>query len=253
MQYKIKKFNAAQLYEIAYYHNQQIDHKFIIFLENIIKTYSIGNIILDSACGTGFPGLYLNKNFIITLSDISKDMLNIAKQKAFAMNLNNISFILSPWQKLEKKISYKFDTIICSGNALSILTNELEIIKSIRNFYKILNKNGLLYIDFRDDLISNSEFNIAEITKPVLFFNLNLFFIIYERINKNSLERLKICYEITKYKNIKKIGAVLNCYNIFLNDRIKPILISEGFSDLKFIMRPGNWPMKAIIGRKKIL
>jgi demethylmenaquinone methyltransferase/2-methoxy-6-polyprenyl-1,4-benzoquinol methylase len=117
-------------------------------IEETVKDIDKDNIrILDVACGTGdMIGIWQktikNKNLDICGLDPSKGMLEVAK-KRFP----------------EVKFCHAYATEIpCKGNSIDVISisfgirNVLEIEKALKEFYRVLRKNGkLLILEFVKD------------------------------------------------------------------------------------------------------
>lgn len=97
--------------------------------------------ILDLSCGTGNIAIELAlkyKNSQIFALDLSSKMLEIAKQKAEALNINNITFIKADVENLEYEKN-SFDIITC-GFALFFYTN---MNKQFNDFLSLIKKDGI--------------------------------------------------------------------------------------------------------------
>ncbi|MCK9225622.1 MAG: class I SAM-dependent methyltransferase [Candidatus Muirbacterium halophilum] len=97
--------------------------------------------ILDIACGTGNITYYLKQEFKVTGTDISNNMLSIAKQKNPECN-----FIKADMSK-NLPITEKFDAITCIYDSLNYLATEEQLYTFFENCKKNLNKGGILIFD----------------------------------------------------------------------------------------------------------
>jgi len=129
---------------------------YILGLDKFFKYHNV-KTILDCGGGTGFPSIELKKlGWDMTYSDCSDIMIGYFKRN-LEQNKIEIPIYKVRWQELSQKIPQKFDALICRGNSLiysdSWKLNMVEEIKKedikkiIGEFYKMLNKNGLLYVD----------------------------------------------------------------------------------------------------------
>ncbi len=130
----------AQYYDLF---NQGKDYsKECNFLEEIFKRFGQGiKTILDLGCGTGFHDLELSKRgYEITGLDLSKEMIEIAKEKA-----PKVKFEVGDMSNFN--LNENFDAIICLFSSIGYLVEN----KQIENFFKCvknhLKENGLLIID----------------------------------------------------------------------------------------------------------
>jgi len=95
--------------------------------------------ILDVGAGTGITSLpFIRSGYSnITLLDVSKEMLEIAKCKA---EFKNIKIVVSDIRKLD--LSQKYDLIISSMVFCDLTKNELE--QAIENLVKYLNRGSYI-------------------------------------------------------------------------------------------------------------
>ena len=124
--------------------------KEIPFLVNQIEKNGITNpTIFDSCLGTGTTsiGLKLAKFENIISNEIDQHYIDIAKQEA---TNNHVSLDITEydWTKLETRD--KFNVITCLGNSITYLFNKKDQIKTLTNFYNLLNNDGILVIDERN-------------------------------------------------------------------------------------------------------
>ncbi len=120
-----------------------------VFLPSLLKKLDC-NKILDASLGTGFDSVTLIQNgFDVTSVDLSEAMIEIAKKNAskYSVTLNAIQ---SNWIDLDKKVTGKFDAVICLGNsfACEMDSNNRDI--SFRNWSQLIKPNGYLLVDRRN-------------------------------------------------------------------------------------------------------
>lgn len=133
------------------------------FLEQVFKKYSDRKVgkILDLGCGTGLHDAELSKRgYIVTGIDLSKEMIEIAKEKN-----QNINFLVGDMANFN--LNRKFDCIICMFSSLGYLTENNQIENFFKSIKKHLNEKGLLIIDCWNGLgaihdIPSSREKIAE-------------------------------------------------------------------------------------------
>src|SRR5271157_4904842 len=98
------------------------------------------NRIMDQACGTGILTLKIARRFpdaMIIGVDVTEEYLVIAKEKAAAMKLNNVHFIIGRAEDV--LIDQSFGCI-----ASSYLAKYAELGSLIRNIKKMLRRGGVL-------------------------------------------------------------------------------------------------------------
>jgi release factor glutamine methyltransferase len=115
-------------------------------VEWILKDYSTSDNlkVLDLGTGSGAIGLTLKKhkpNWDLTLSDISKDALIVAKKNAFNLKLD-VNFILSDvWQNLQNN----FDLIVSNPPYIDFKNDEIDdvVLNNEPKIALFANDNGM--------------------------------------------------------------------------------------------------------------
>ncbi|WP_142412851.1 class I SAM-dependent methyltransferase [Hathewaya massiliensis] len=106
-----------------------------------------GKNVLDAGCGAGRFSIEIAKSGSkVTLLDISKEQLNIAKEKLGELNLlsNVEDFILADLSNLSMIEDNKFDTVVCYGAPLNYLMENTE--KAISELVRVTKKGGNIVI-----------------------------------------------------------------------------------------------------------
>lgn len=115
---------------------------------------------IDCGGGTGFPSIELKKmGWDVTYADESKVMFERFRKKTAADSICMPCY-LTNWLELTKNIPRKFDAVLCRGNSLVYVNSwdrgqigqvqegaRCNILAALRQFRKILNKGGVLYVD----------------------------------------------------------------------------------------------------------
>ena len=216
----------ASYYDRIYaYVDYKGESKFINWAVNKHKT-SVGNELLDVACGTGSHALILKNNFNITGVDINENMLKIAREK-----VSEVDFIKGDMKKLE--IESKFDVIICIFSAIHYNTNYSELESTLTNFYKHMENGGILIYDLSFntdnwiegivsvDTVAEEELKIARICQSRLengIFNANFIFFVKDKGEFDfDIDEHKLgVFEIDKVNKImEKIGFKTYIYGDF--------------------------------------
>ena len=99
--------------------------------------------ILDAGCGTGKYGLRAAKSgYTVTLSDLSQGMLEVARQKAAAMDVQErVTFVKADVMDLSMLPRDHFALAIAQGDVLSFAGHPAKAIKELR---KTLRPGGIL-------------------------------------------------------------------------------------------------------------
>ncbi|HKL75780.1 MAG TPA: methyltransferase domain-containing protein [Halanaerobiales bacterium] len=104
--------------------------------------------VLDVGGGPGRYAIFLaKKGHDVTLLDLSKENIKLAKKKAEENNLELKKYIHGNALKLEEDVKEKFDTVLCMG-PLYHLTDKNERKKVVNQCLKRLKKGGKLFVSF---------------------------------------------------------------------------------------------------------
>uniref|UniRef100_UPI0040496249 class I SAM-dependent methyltransferase n=1 Tax=Flavobacterium sp. TaxID=239 RepID=UPI0040496249 len=100
--------------------------------------------ILEINCGTGVDAIWLaKKGFRVTATDISTEMISIAKSKK---NIENLHFIQADINTISEQFSNKkFDLVFSNFGGLNCLT-KVELDKFLSNSINILSEKGKLIL-----------------------------------------------------------------------------------------------------------
>ena len=101
--------------------------------------------VLDLGCGTGRHTLFLaQNNFEVYGTDISQTAIDITRQRALQLNLD-VTLRQSDLRELNFEDDF-FDAVLCVWTTGHGLKEDIK--KSVHEMYRVLNPNGLLFVDF---------------------------------------------------------------------------------------------------------
>lgn len=160
------------------------------FIAALKDRYRIASA-LDVACGTGLYAIELARSGIQAVgSDLSEPMLQQAARNAKETGVS-LDWVPAPMQELPAKISRQFDAVLCMGNSIPHLLEDVALDAAIGGFVKLLAPGGIValqllnyagilasrerivginragdreYVRFYDFLDGLVRFNILEIT-----------------------------------------------------------------------------------------
>lgn len=134
------------------------------FFKILFRQYNVKSI-LDCACGTGQHVIMFNQmGFNAIGSDLSPAMIKKAKNYSKQYNIQ-CKYKIADFRNLNKVFEQKFDSVICVGNSLPHLLSIKDLKTALVNFYKILNKKGLLIIQQRNyDLLIKTKKRFFPVT-----------------------------------------------------------------------------------------
>lgn len=129
----------------AYYYDSLMDPTFYEDYEKFIFDQCDFDEVLELGCGTGEIAIRLAKaGKSVFASDLSTDMLEVAKQKAMSENVN---LMMQRVDMTDFKTSHEVDLILCLCDSLNYVLNEDGIINTFRNVYESLKSNGTFIFD----------------------------------------------------------------------------------------------------------
>ena len=148
--------------------------------EQLLKYINSQDKVLDLCCGSGILGITAacEKQCDVTLSDISKDALKVAKLNA-KLNKAKVNFVESD---MFEKIKGKFDVIVCNPPYIDSDTVE-TLDDSVKNyeprlaldggkdgldFYRVLREQSPLYLKADGKLVLEIGYNQGDAVKEIL-------------------------------------------------------------------------------------
>ncbi len=107
--------------------------------------------IFDAACGTGQHAIALTKaGFKSTGADISEEMVEIARENAEQEGLN-MTFRQAGFGQFAQTFGEnRFDGLICLGNSLPHLLDEISVANALADFTHVLKPGGKLILQNRN-------------------------------------------------------------------------------------------------------
>ena len=231
------------------------DQSYVDGLNNFLTKNKVKKI-LDCGGGTGFPSIPLKKHeWDISYCDNNPIMVRHFQKELQKQNLK-IPTYTSSWVDLSKNIKENFDAILCRGNSLIYVNswdinkpelNKENIKKTLQEFHKKLNENGLLYID----LINKKEFHREKY--PIL-----------EEIGEKIIDgkKIKITWELFHDydKKIRKCNIIMKVddkteittlYSYLLeHSKLINLMKEIGFKDVKEVNIDGEENYNVIVGYK---
>jgi len=132
--------------DFAYYYDSLMDPSFYDDYEKFIgeHCFSFSNV-LELGCGTGEIAIRLSKkNKEVYATDLSDDMLEVARIKA--MN-ENVNLMLKRVDMSDFSTNVGVDLILCLCDSINYLLDIDDVFKTFFNVYKSLNDNGCFIFD----------------------------------------------------------------------------------------------------------
>lgn len=116
------------------------------FIKKAIRLHHLKpKVVFDFACGTGNFSFPLEEmGFSVKGFDISKEMINIAKEKA-KKRKSKIQFFVQDVRAIE--IRQSAGLVVCMFDSLNHLANENDLLKAFHSAYSALKKGGLFIFD----------------------------------------------------------------------------------------------------------
>ena len=129
--------------EIAHHYKQKTKHlELITEIKKFKKFLPKSAKVLDAGCGWGRDSKILSKNFKVIGIDLSERLLDLAKAYApkAKFQIGNISRTFFPSESFHG---------IWSNDTLIHLERK-DILKTLREFHRLLRKNGILYLSVKE-------------------------------------------------------------------------------------------------------
>lgn len=213
-----------------------------LFIKHQVKN------VLDCACGTGLQSIGLaEQGYIVTASDLSKSMLEIARKNAEDKDIANMSFLQSDFREIDMKVDSTFDAVICMGNSIPHLKKDNDILEAFKSVYRCLRHEGLALFDIRnyDEMLEKKErflpmrLNSEKDGKSVT--------ILYVFDYLEDIIRFNVVYLIEDLVTGKKSMDVETIdYNPIGTKHFVDLLKEAGFRDIEFYEVGANVHFKAI-------
>lgn len=142
----------------SYYYDSLMDPQFYEDYYCFITKHCQFEDVLELGCGTGEIAIRLSKdNKAVMATDLSSDMLEVAKQKAMS---ENVDLLLQRVDMSDFSANKKFDLILCLCDSLNYLTNLKDIKKTFQNVFASLKETGSFIFDvhslYKTDVILNA-------------------------------------------------------------------------------------------------
>lgn len=110
----------------------------------LLDKYTSQGTLLDIGCGTGTLSIeFAKRNYQVTATDLSEEMLQIARYRAFQ---NDILMDIFVYDMLDP-IGNQYDTVIASMDVINHLTDLEDVQFGLTNIYDALNQNGIFIFD----------------------------------------------------------------------------------------------------------
>lgn len=204
----------------AYYYDSLMDQDFyndyIKFINDHVKKYQT---VLELGCGTGEIAIRLaNQGKNVCATDISKDMLEVAKYKCIDFKAD---VMLSRVDMCDFAVDTKLDLILCLCDSLNYVTNLKDVENVFQNTYDALKKDGIFIFDIDsmykmekilqnyDEENDDEEFyfhwHVDRLAKGYVKHSVE----IIDKVNNDRVfeEHLQKTYEVDTYRDLlKKVG-----------------------------------------------
>ncbi len=213
-------FDTKEYLNVYRHRNEQDAKKLVnLILENV--DIPAGGRILDMACGNGRHSvIFAEKGFQVTAVDLSKNLLDLAKNSADKAGLK-INFVNSDLRSFYT--ASKFNLAVNLFTSFGYFEDECDNFKILRNAYDHLFENGYFVIDFFNKRYIEN--NLVPESADVAFEE--------KIIQKRSIEGNRVEKQII----IKKNGSEKlfhESVRMYCKEELFKALNSKGFKIIKF-------------------
>ena len=209
-----------------YYDFVMTDYKLLLeIIEDEIKNnHSKAESMLEIACGTGNVLRHFKKKYKTYGLDLSKKMLEIAKEK-----IPDCLFYHS--DMINFRLNIKFDIILCIFDSINHVINYKNWLKIFKNVKNHLNNNGIFIFDINTveklNKLSKLSYLVNEFNKNMMIMKINNIkenltnwdVKFFEKVGKNN-------YKIYE-ENIKEVSFKREIILKDLNKFFKEVKIRE--------------------------
>lgn len=230
----MKDYNYSRL--AKYYDILELDgeiEKLNGVLDKLLKKFNVKKV-LDISCGTGAQSIYLaKKGYVVAASDISNEMLEIAKEKARGLG---IKFSKGDMKKIK---AGKFDAVISIFNAIGHLSkNDFE--DAVQNVGRNLNGKGIFIFDIFNLDFMKLKFRTDEFIDKAIDNGKEKFV----RFNKNTFDKNRGIMHVNQRTFVQGNNELQNIkeswdLQIYSSGELKKILERNGFEIIEFLSMDG--------------
>lgn len=129
----------------AYYYDSLMEPQFYDDYFDFINKHCQFTEVLELGCGTGEIAIRLSKdNKTVFATDLSTDMLEVARQKAM---YHNVDLKLQKVDMSDFVTSYPVDLILCLCDSINYLLDEKAVMQTFANVYRSLKNSGTFIFD----------------------------------------------------------------------------------------------------------
>lgn len=129
----------------AYYYDSLMDEQFYDDYYKFINEKCTFKSVLELGCGTGEIALRIARDDKeIYATDLSKDMLEVARMKAMSANVN---LMLGRVDMTDFKTDKAVDLILCLCDSINYVLSKKKVLQTFKNVYDSLKYNGTFIFD----------------------------------------------------------------------------------------------------------
>ena len=145
--------------------------------EIISASKKIRGHLLDVGCGDGERGYALSKK----ISSISVDYLDSCAEMIVGNEkIANHHILIMDISDHLPTLNKKYDIVICLNNVMGHIVDESRRIRALMNIRKLLNNNGLLFVDL------NNRYNISNYGLKAVVKNILIDYLVFYKKNKGN-------------------------------------------------------------------
>jgi len=189
--------------------------------------------ILDCACGIGTQAIgFASLGHRVVASDISKAAVDRARREA-ALRNQPISFFVSDMTSLAEVADHDFDVVVAIDNALSHLTVP-QLVQALSALRSKLKPNGLFLASIRDyDALILQR---PSMQPPAFYGEAPKRRIVHQLWDWIAPDRYIVhLYITTQSHETWQTRHFVSEYRCLLRDELSAVLVSTGYSDLRWL------------------
>lgn len=209
----------------AYYYDSLMDDQFYDDYYRFIIAHADFKSVLELGCGTGEMAIRLAKdNKEVYATDLSKDMLEVARLKALDKNIN---LLLGRVDMTDFKTDQAVDLILCLCDSINYVLSKKKVLQTFKNIYQSLKYNGTFIFDV------NSIYKIDNILDGYLEEEDADDFYFKWAVKKTALGKVEHLVEIIDKENNEHIKELHHQQTYSINEYLN-LLKQAGFNEVKY-------------------
>ncbi len=206
------------------YENEMQDFDYESYMEMIMQKLKISGDIIEFGCGTGsISKLILPVSKKLTLVDFSSDMLSLARKKL--PSKQGVEYIESNISNFDT--NFKYDYAFSCIDVVNYITDEEELLRSLKNIYRILKSDGIYVFDSK-----TYDFAEKELDNKTFFMEREAYDLVWNNDLNGDLLEMEIIMYIKNHGFYEK-EVEIHKLKLWSEDYLMELLYRIGFKKVE--------------------